>query len=226
MSESLDNVLGRNVSRSRSVLALSAALATGWAWAQNSRPADPANASAAKVESPKASLTTPIPAASSAAVDPNVYVIGALDVLYVKVFRDTDFSGDYLVRSDGKITLPLAGDLQAAGLTPEQLTGKLRDALSQWIIMPDVNVIVQQVNSKMYTVAGEVNRPNKYPLLRETRVFDAINEAGGFKDFANKKDIIIVRGTQRLHFNYEDVKRGKKLEQNIPLQNGDTVLVQ
>ena len=89
-----------------------------------------------------------------------------------------------------------------------------------------MNVIVQQVNSKMYTVAGEVNRPNKYPLLRETRVFDAVNEAGGFKDFANKKDILIIRGTQRLHFNYEDVKKGRKLEQNILLENADTILVQ
>ena len=215
------------MSRSRcKILVLSTALACGWAWAQNSRPADEAKKSAPKVEPPKASLTNPIPAAGGAAVDPNVYVIGALDVLYVKVFRDNDFSGDYLVRSDGKITLPLAGDMQAEGLTPDQLTGKLRDALSQWIIKPDVNVIVQQVNSKMYTVAGEVNRPTKYPLVRETRVFDAVNEAGGFKDFANKKDIIIIRGTQRFHFNYEDVKKGKKPEQNIPLQNGDTILVQ
>jgi len=151
------------------------------------------------VEAPKASLTTANPAATGAAVDPNVYVIGYLDVLYVRVFRDNDFTGDYLFRPDGNITLPLTGDIKAAGLTPAQLTGKVRDALSQYIIKPDVNVIVQQVNSKMYTVAGEVNRPNKYPLLRETRVFDAVNEAGGFKDFANKKDILIIRGAQRLH---------------------------
>jgi polysaccharide export outer membrane protein len=129
------------------------------------------------VEAPKASLTSPNPPANGAAVGPNVYVIGTLDVLYVRVFRDNDFSGDYLVRPAVNITLPLISDVQAAGQTPAQLTGKLRYALSQYIIKPDVNVIVQQVNSKMYTVAGEVNRPNTYPLLRETRVFDAVNEA-------------------------------------------------
>ena len=208
------------------VLAVLAALASGWAWGQNPRPADQASPHPPKVKAPKASLTTANPAATGAAVDPNVYVIGYLDVLYVRVFRDNDFTGDYLVRPDGNITLPLTGDIKAAGLTPAQLTGKVRDALSQYIIKPDVNVIVEQVNSKMYTVAGEVNRPNKYPLLRETRVFDAVNEAGGFKDFANKKDILIIRGTQRLHFNYADVKKGRKLEQNILLENADTILVQ
>ena len=172
----------------RPVLAVLAALASEWAWGQNPRPADqasppPPKVEAPKVEAPKASLTSPNPPATGAAVDPNVYVIGYLDVLYVRVFRDNDFTGDYLVRPDGNITLPLTGDIKAAGLTPAQLTGKVRDALSQYIIKPDVNVIVQQVNSKMYTVAGEVNRPNKYLLLRETRVFDAVNEAGGFQGF-------------------------------------------
>ena len=167
----------------RPVLAVLAALASGWAWGQNPRSADQASPHPPKVEAPKASLTTANPAATGAAVDPNVYVIGYLDVLYVRVFRDNDFTGDYLVRPDGNITLPLTGDIKAAGLTPARLTGKVRDALSQYIIKPDVNVIVEQVNSKMYTVAGEVNRPNKYPLLRETRVFDAVNEAGGFQGF-------------------------------------------
>lgn len=210
----------------RPFLVLLGALASGWAWGQNPRPADQASPPPPTVEAPKVPSAGTSSAPTGAAVDPNVYVIGSLDILYVRVFRDNDFSGDYLVRPDGNITLPLIGDLHAAGLTPAQFTGKVRDSLSQFIIKPDVNVIVQQVNSKMYTVAGEVNRPNKYPLLRETRVFDAINEAGGFKDFANKKDILIVRGTERLHFNYEDVKKGKKLEQNIVLQNGDTILVQ
>src|SRR5215471_18691942 len=167
----------------RPVLAVLAALASGWAWGQNPRPADQASPPPPRVEAPKASLTSPNPPATGAAVDPNVYAIGSLEVLYFRVFRDSDFTGDYLVRPDGNLTLPLTGDIKAAGLTPAQLTGKVRDALSQYIIKPDVNVIVEQVNSKMYTVAGEVNRPNKYPLLRETRVFDAVNEAGGFQGF-------------------------------------------
>jgi polysaccharide export outer membrane protein len=159
------------------------------------------------------------------AVEPNSYVIGPLDILYVKVFRDTDFTGQYLVRTDGRITLPLIGDMQASGLTPVGLAGQIKTALSEYIIKPDVNVMVYQVNSKTYTVAGEVNHPGRFPLLITTHAFDAINEAGGFKDFANKTDITIIRGSQRLKFNYEDIRKGKKLEQNIELQNGDTVLV-
>lgn len=177
-----------------------------------------------KVEAPRANpgLDQNI---TGAAVEPNTYVIGPLDILYVKVFRDIDFTGQYLVRTDGKITLPLIGDMQAASLTPAALSGQIRSALSEYIIKPDVNVMVYQVNSKTYTVAGEVNHPGRFPLLTATRAFDAINEAGGFRDFANKTDITIVRGNQRLKFNYEDVRRGKKLDQNIELQNGDTVLV-
>jgi polysaccharide export outer membrane protein len=215
------------VARGRPItLPLLAALLCGWASGQGSRREDSPEPAPPKVEAPKVTPGTTDPNITGAAVDPNAYVIGALDILYVKVFRDMDFTGSYLVRSDGKITLPLVGDVQAAGLTPERLAAKIREALSELIIKPDVNVMLQQVNSKTYTVAGEVIRPNKYPLLTETRVFDAINESGGFKDFANKKDIIIVRGAQRFRFNYEDVRKGKKLEQNILLQSGDTILVQ
>lgn len=158
-------------------------------------------------------------------VDPNSYLIGPLDILYVKVFRDTDFTGQYLVRTDGKITLPLIGDIQASGLTPVGLALQIKEALSEYIIKPDVTVMVHQENSKTFTVAGEVNHPGKFPLLSATRVFDAINEAGGFKDFANKSDITIIRGTQRMRFNYEEVRKGKKLDQNIEVQNGDTIYV-
>jgi polysaccharide export outer membrane protein len=203
---------------------LTAAFAAGAANAQiRSRPA-PANPDASKVEAPRVNPGVD-PNVTGVAVEPNTYVIGPLDILYLKVFRDTDFTGQYLVRTDGKISLPLIGDKQAAGLTPAGLANELKEALSEYIIQPEVTVMVYQVNSKTYTVAGEVNHPARFPLLLTTRVFDAINEAGGFKDFANKTDITIIRGTQRLKFNYEDVRKGKKLEQNIELQNGDTVLV-
>src|SRR5215469_15701228 len=130
-----------------------------------------------------------------------------------------------MVRTDGKISLPLIGDEQAAGLTPVALAAQVKQALLEYIIQPDVTVMVYQVNSKTYTVAGEVNHPGRFPLLLLTRAFDAINEAGGFKDFANKTDITIIRSSQRLKFNYEDVRKGKKLDQNIELQNGDTIYV-
>jgi polysaccharide export outer membrane protein len=193
--------------------------------AQNSRSrqAQP-NPDPPKVEAPRASPGAD-PNVTGVAVEPNTYVIGPLDILYVKVFRDTDFTGQYLVRTDGRISLPLIGEKQAAGLTPVALAAALKQALSDYIVQPDVTVMVYQVNSKMYTVAGEVNHPGRFPLLLPTHVFDAVNEAGGFKDFANKTDITIIRGTQRLKFNYEDVRKGKKLEQNIELQNGDTIYV-
>jgi polysaccharide biosynthesis/export protein len=196
--------------------------ACGGVWAQNNS----ASPSDAKIEAPKASPGTPDSNTTGIAVDPNAYVVGALDEIYIKVFRDTDFTGLYLVRPDGKITLPLIGDVQAAGLTLEALGAKIKEALSDLIVKPDVNVMLMQVNSKWYTVSGEVYRTGRFPLLTETRVFEALNETGGFKDFANRKKIIIVRGAKRLFFNYDDVKKGKKLDQNIVLQNGDTIIIQ
>jgi polysaccharide biosynthesis/export protein len=160
-----------------------------------------------------------------AAVDPRTYVIGAEDILSIKVWREPDFSAPYGVRPDGKITIPLVGDLQAAGLTPQRLSEQLEQALSEYINKPDVTVTIQQVNSKKFFLTGEVYRPGEYPLVTPTRIFDALSNAGGFRDFANKKKIILIRGAERYRFNYQDVLRGKNLGQNIFLENGDTVVV-
>ena len=159
-----------------------------------------------------------------APLDPN-YEIGAEDVLFVKVWREADFTGQYAVRPDGKITVPLIGDMKAAGLTTDTLTANLKIALSDYILRPEVNVIVISANSKKFYIAGEVNRPGIYPLVVPTRVFDALSSAGGFREFANRKDIVIVRGTKRLKFNYAEVLKGKKLDQNIFLESGDTLIV-
>jgi polysaccharide biosynthesis/export protein len=200
-------------------------VACGGVWAQ-SNPVNSADPAPPKVEAPKVIPGPPDPNVTGVPVDPTAYIIGELDDIYIKVFRDTDFTGLYQVRPDGKITLSLIGDMQAAGLTPEALATKVKEALSDLIIKPDVQVMLVQVNSKWYTVTGEVNRTGKYPLIKETRVFEAINETGGFRDFANRKKIIIVRGEKRLLFNYDEVKKGKKLEQNIVIQNGDTIIIQ
>jgi polysaccharide biosynthesis/export protein len=200
------------------------AFVCGGVWAQNnSVPSDPGPA---KVEAPKVSPGAPDPNATGIPVDPKAYVLGEFDEILIKVFRDNDFTGVYMVRPDGKITLPLVGEMQAAGLTLEGLGTKVKEALSDLFVKPDVNVMLVQVNSKWYTITGEVSRTGKYPLLTETRVFEAINQTGGFRDFANKKKIIIVRGDKRIFFNYDEVKKGKKLDQNILLQNGDTIIVQ
>ena len=177
-----------------------------------------------KAEAPKA-----LPAGSQettdAAVDPKTYVIGSEDLLYVRVWREPDFTGPLAVRPDGKITIPLVGDMQAAGLTPVRLADQLKQALSDYINKPDVTVTLAQVNSKKYFITGGVNRSGEFPLVLPTRVFDALSNAGGFRDFANKKKIVIVRGAQRLKFNYVEVLKGKNLDQNIFLENGDTIVV-
>lgn len=183
-----------------------------------------------KVEAPKTIPGAPLPPgveSTGVAVDPKTYVIGAEDILFVRVWRENDFTGPVGVRPDGKITIPLIGDLQAAGLTPERLAVQVSQALSQYINKPEVTVTVAQVNSKKYTVTGGVNHAGVFPLVVPTRVFDALGIVGGFKEFANKKDIIILRenGKQRLHFNYNDYVKGKKMDQNIFLENGDTIIV-
>ena len=162
---------------------------------------------------------------SGTAVDPKTYVIGAQDVLSIKVWREQDFTGLYTVRPDGKITLPLIGDVQASGLTPERLSDQLKQGLSNYINSPDVSVSLQTVGSKKFYITGEVNRPGEYVLAIPTKVFDALSNSGGFRDFANRKKIIIIRGADRLKFNYQDILRGKNLETNVFLENGDTVVV-
>ena len=161
-------------------------------------------------------------------VDLHTYVIGPMDVLAVRVFRENDFTGQVQVRSDGMITLPLINDVQAAGLTPDRLRAQLAEALSGFLQKPEVTVQVMQVNSRRYTITGLVNRPGPYPLITATHVFDAINAAGGFQEFAKKSDIMVIRGGTRLHFNYSDYVKGRKgkTSDNFLLENGDTIIVQ
>ena len=172
-----------------------------------------------------APVTAPSGEGASAGVDPTSYVIGVQDQLYIRVWREPDFTAAYAVRPDGKITLPLIGDVQAGGLTPERLAAQLKQGLSDYINNPDVTVTVTQVNSKKYFITGEVNRAGEFPLAVPIHVFDALSNAGGFREFANKKKIVIIRGNERLKFSYTDIIKGKNLEQNILLQNGDTIVV-
>jgi polysaccharide export outer membrane protein len=179
-----------------------------------------------KQEAPKANPTsTEVSSGTGLAVDTKTYVIGPEDILFISVWREDSLSKQYGVRPDGKITVPLIRDVQAAGLTPERLGEQLTQALGEYFTKPEITVTVIQINSKKFFISGEVNRPGQYPLVTAIKVFDALNAAGGFKDFANKKAIVIIRGTQRIKFNYEEVLKGKKLEQNIPVENEDTIVV-
>lgn len=161
-----------------------------------------------------------------AAVDPNKYVLGVEDVVWVKVWREPDFTLTLAVRPDGKITLPLINEVQAAGVTPQQLTLDLKEKLGKFINNPDVTVIVMDVRSKKYYIDGEVNRPGSFSLVSPTKVMEALSYAGGFKEFANKKKIKILRGDKSYRFNYAEVSKGKHLEQNIYLENGDHIIVE
>jgi polysaccharide export outer membrane protein len=165
------------------------------------------------------------PESSAAAVDPNKYLIGPEDVLFVRVWREPDFTLPAAVRPDGKITMPLIGDVQAGEQTPMQLTKTITELLGKYINNPDVNVIVQEVRSKKYYIDGEVNKPGTYLLVTPTTILEALSNAGGFRDFANSKKIRILRQGNILHFNYKDVSRGKNLEQNIKVESGDHIIV-
>jgi polysaccharide export outer membrane protein len=172
---------------------------------------------------PKASRDAKIPGA--APVDIQAYVLGAEDVIAVVVWGSPEFSASHMIRPDGKISINLIGEVAAAGLTPAELSGALKELLKKYVVDPDVTVSVAQVNSKKYFIHGEVNKPGDYKLVIPTRVLEALVNAAGFRDFANKKNITVMRGSERMKFNYEDVIRGKHPEQNIYLQPGDIIIV-
>jgi polysaccharide export outer membrane protein len=183
-----------------------------------------------------AQVTAPAPASASAPAAarqvldvPAEFVIGPEDVLGINFWRDTDMTGDVTVRPDGRITLPLIGDINAAGLTPEALKAQITQAAAKLIEDPSVTVVVRAINSRKVFITGEVTTPNAYPLSRELRVMQLITLAGGLSEYANKKEITILRtenGKQQVFkFNYQDVSKGKNLAQNIVLKPGDTVVV-
>jgi polysaccharide biosynthesis/export protein len=158
------------------------------------------------------------------------FVIGNDDLLSINVWNEPDLKQSVPVRSDGKISLPLIGDVEAAGLTPLQLQQHIAVKLRSFITDPDVTVIVMQINSQKFNILGRVAKPGSYMLSTATTVLDAIAEAGGFQDFAKQKDVYILRknsnGSEaRIPFNYKDVIRGKHAEQNIKLEPHDTIVV-
>lgn len=167
---------------------------------------------------------------AAAKADDNTFVIGTGDVLSINVWKEADISRSVPVRSDGNISLPLVGEVQAAGRTPLKLEQDIAVKLKNYISEPEVTVIVQQINSEKFNILGQVARPGSYPLANASTVLDAIAIAGGFRDFAKKKSIYVLRqnadGTQtRLPFNYKDVVKSQNPQQNIKLQSHDTIVV-
>ena len=158
------------------------------------------------------------------------FTIGADDVLAINVWKEPDITRSIPVRSDGKITLPLIGELQASGQTPGQLEIEIASRLKNYISEPEVTVIVQEIRSQRFNILGQVAKPGSYLLSSSATVLDAIAMAGGFRDFAKKKSIYVLRqepdGSQsRLPFNYSDVVKGKNSAQNVKLKPRDTVVI-
>jgi polysaccharide export outer membrane protein len=145
------------------------------------------------------------------------------DKLRVEVYKDAQLSQSVQVRPDGKITLPLANDIAAAGKTPTELRDAISEALKSYIANPTVTVIVQETVPPVIYVMGEVGKPGAQPLVGRIDVLQALSAAGGFKDFANTKNIRIRRGTEILKFNYNDAIEGSASP--VFLQPGDTIIV-
>jgi len=166
--------------------------------------------------------------AAAATVDAE-YRIGPQDILRIDVWKEPDISRTIPVRPDGKISLPLLNDVQAAGLTAMELAASLRDGLSKFLNSPQVTVTVSEINSRRIYLTGEVSRPGALPLLPNMTVLQALASGGGFTQFARLKNIYVMRtedGKQVKHlFNYKEVVKGNLAEQNILLQPGDVIVV-
>ena len=167
-------------------------------------------------------------APKAAATDAN-YIIGGQDMLDINVWKEAELSRSVQVRPDGKISLPLLNDVQAAGLTPTQLAAQLTDGLKKYVTDPQVTVMVTQINSQRIYILGEVNRAGAYPLLPAMTILQGLSSAGGFTQFANQKKIYMFRvenGKQvKFPFNYKDVIDGKQPDENVILKAGDTIVV-
>jgi len=174
-----------------------------------------------------AAAAQPVPPPVAANVAPN-YILGADDAIHVDVWKEPTLSGPLVVRPDGKISLPLVGDLDAAGKTPMALAADISEKLKQFINDPTVTVTVTGTNSKQVFFLGEVVRQGPIPMTRDMTVLQAISQAGGLTPYANKSHIYILRGIkgnqQKIPFDYKKaVKQGN--QQGVVLAAGDTIVV-
>lgn len=199
----------------------------GYAWAQTPAANQPS------AQSPDSTATAPVAQPTMASANKphdDSFIIGNDDVLGISVWKEPELSKSIPVRSDGRISMPLLGDVQAAGLTPLKLEQDIATKLQPYIAVPEVAVIVEQINSQKFNILGRVMRPGTYPLTNSATILDAIALAGGCRDFAKQGSIYILRrnpdGSEtRIPFNYKAVIKGKKVAQNIRLQPHDTIVV-
>jgi len=204
-------------------LAMSCAL-SGLLWGQSAVSANPRRSGPAALP-----VAQPVNSTANKPHDDS-FVIGNGDVLAINVWKEPDISRSVPVRSDGKISLPLAGEVEATGRTPLKVERDIAGKLASYISEPEVTVMVEQINSEKFNILGRVAKPGTYSLTNAATVLDAIALAGGFRDFAKQKSIYVLRempdGTQaRIAFNYKAVVHGKRPGQNIRLRPHDTVVV-
>lgn len=176
-------------------------------------------------------LPTLAQAPSTAAADPDRadYTIGPGDVLQLFVWKEPELTRELTVRLDGRISVPLLGDVEATGRTPAQLAADLSKRFTRFLEAPQVTLGVAQANSTRFYVLGQVNKPGDFPLAGRTSVLQGLALAGGFKDFAKTDSIVIIRrekGTETaIAFNYKRLESGRDVTQNVALRPGDTILV-
>ena len=217
----------RKIHRNGRALAIICFVLSGLLWSQSTNVASQAlnDSPASSSGTDTGSGVQPAPKAPD-----HAFVIGVDDVLGINVWKEPDVSRSVPVRSDGKISLPLVGELTAAGETPKKLEVEIGKRLQNYISEPEVTVIVQQIKSQKINILGQVSKPGSYPLTNTMTVLDAIALAGGFRDFAKQKGIYVLRQTAdgsqvRLPFNYKDVIKGKNTKQNVTLEPRDTLVI-
>lgn len=167
--------------------------------------------------------------APAGVVLPAGYLIGADDVLTIVFWRDKDMSVEVTVRPDGRVSVPLLNDVQAAGLTPDQLRAHLEQAAGKYIAEPNATVVVKEIHSRKVFITGNVAKAGTYPLTGDMNVLQLIALAGGLAEYADAKNIVVMRNEggepHAFKFNYKDVIKQKNVQQNILLKPGDTIVV-
>jgi polysaccharide biosynthesis/export protein len=230
-SNLVEKILGKQrIVRARLCVAKRAtAAALVFMWAGTSGLAAQQNAPSPTPAGPATIANAPAAVPNGVPTLPPDYLIGPEDVLAIVFWRDKDMSTEVMVRPDGKISLPLLNDIQASGLSPEQLRLQLIEAASKIIEEPSVAIVVKAINSRKVFVTGQVSKAGPYPLSGATTVLQLIATAGGVLEYADSKNIRVMRTENgkpvSYRFNYKDVIKGKNLKQNIELKPGDTVIV-
>jgi len=166
---------------------------------------------------------------SGAATERPSYLIGPNDILNVYVWKEPELTQDVTVMSDGRITFPLIGEIMAQGQTITALKETITEKLKDYVTAPEVTIILRESRSRLIYTIGKLNQPGPYPLEADMTVLQALSTAGGFAEWADTKNILIIRRTgkreKQIRFNYESFIAGKKVEQNIVLQPNDTIVV-